>query len=605
MRLKRTHRCGNVTEALIGHDVILMGWVHSTRDHGGVLFVNLRDREGLVQLVFHPELSEAIVSEARRLRNEFVIAVRGRVEARPDEAKNPKMKTGQIEVSVAELEVLNASLPLPVQIDGAGNEDENLRLYHRYLDLRRPAMAKNLLLRDAVAAAVRGHLRGEGFVEIETPCLTKSTPEGAREYLVPSRVQPGRFYALPQSPQLFKQLLMIAGFDRYFQIVRCFRDEDLRSDRQPEFTQIDMELSFVDQEDVYEVMEGLTKAVFAAAGIEVQTPFPRLSYADAMRRFGIDRPDLRFGLEIVELSDVFEGSDFAPFANVLATAATGDSSGGAEGRAGLIAGIVAPGAGDWSRKKLDELPTWVSQFGANAVYWVKPKPGALGSSIKKALEGGKLERLVEKTGAGPDDLVLIIAGARKVVRASLAQLRVRAAQELGLVKPGDNALLWVENFPLFEWNDDEKRYDAVHHPFTAPRDEDLPFLETDPGKVRAKAYDLVWNGIEIAGGSIRIHRRDVQEKCFSVLRLSIEQAQDKFSFLLRALEFGAPPHGGIAFGFDRLIMLLAGASSIRDVIAFPKTMSGACPLTEAPYPVDKAQLEALGLVSTVSEKEAG
>ncbi len=582
--LKRTHHCNGLGASDIGKEVVLMGWVLRRRDHGGVIFIDLRDREGITQVVFNPAVNAEVHAKAHALRSEWVLAVRGRVEARPEGMANPKIATGEIEVLVSELRILNTSKTPPFPLDEEVEVSENLRLKYRYLDLRRPSMAANLIMRHRACQAIRAYLSGNGFLEIETPVLTRSTPEGARDYLVPSRVNAGRFYALPQSPQLFKQLLMVAGMDRYYQIVKCFRDEDLRADRQPEFTQIDMELSFVDEEEVMAVNEGLIVHLFKEVlGVELSTPFPRMTYAEAVARYGTDRPDTRFGLELIDLSDIVRQCNFKVFRAAV------DSG-------GVVKCINAKGCADFSRKDLDDLTAFVGQFGARGMAWVKIKDdGSWQSPIAKFFTDEELAGMGQKAGAEPGDLLLFGADRPEIVHQSLAELRLELARRLDLLDPARLDFLWVTDFPLLEYDAEEKRWVAVHHPFTAPREEDLEFLESDPGRVRSRAYDLVLNGNEIGGGSIRIHRTDLQKRVFAALGISDEEAAEKFAFLLQALEYGAPPHGGLAFGLDRLLMLMADCESIRDVIAFPKTQKATCPLTEAPSSVSRRQLTELHL----------
>ena len=577
----RTHYCGALRPADAGGRVTLAGWVHRRREHGGLIFVDLRDREGLVQVVFNSERQPAAHAVARRARPEYVLQVSGPVSPRPAGTENPDLATGAVEVLVEAAEVLSEArtpvFPLEDEIQVA----EALRLAYRYLDLRRPALQRNLRLRHAVAQAVRRHLDAQGFLEVETPVLTKSTPEGARDFLVPSRLSPGQFYALPQSPQLFKQLLMVSGFDRYFQIVKCFRDEDLRQDRQPEFTQIDIEMSFVDREDVLGVMEGLVAEVFRVGrGIELPGPFPRLTYAEAVGRFGLDAPDLRFGMELMDLTDVLRGTTFRAFAEPIAAG-------------GQAKALVAPGCAGYSRAQLDHLTEFAKGFGAKGLAWFKCEPDGLQSPVAKFLAAETQQGLVARAGAGPGDLVLVVADRPRVVAEVLGRLRVRLGHELKLVDEERLAITWVTDFPLLEWSEEERRFQAVHHPFTAPLDEDQSLFATEPGRVRSKAYDLVLNGREVGGGSIRIHRREVQEQMFRALGIGPEEARARFGFLLEALEFGTPPHGGIAFGLDRLLMILTGAESIRDVIAFPKTQRGQDLMTKAPSDVAPDQLKEL------------
>ncbi len=560
-----------------------MGWVLRRRDHGGVIFIDLRDRWGITQVVFNPAINEEVHAKAHRLRSEWVIAVRGRVERRPPDMENPKLATGAIEVLVDELRILNTSETPPFPLDEEIEVSDNLRLQYRYLDLRRPEMAANLIMRHQGLQAVRSYLSDRGFLEIETPMLTRSTPEGARDYLVPSRVNAGRFYALPQSPQLFKQILMIAGMDRYFQIVRCFRDEDLRADRQPEFTQIDMELSFVTEEEIITITEGMIKTLFAATrGIELSLPFTRMTYDEAMRRFGTDRPDTRFGLELVDLTGTLKGCGFKVFRSVI-------------DKGGSVKAINARGCATFSRKDLDDLTEYAGRFGARGMAWIKIREDEWQSPITKFFTDDEIRAMGEALDVRPGDLILFGADRTDIVHQVLAELRLELARRLELTGDSGFEFLWITDFPLLEYDHDQKRHTAVHHPFTAPREEDLDLLATDPGRVRSRAYDLVLNGNEIGGGSIRIHDKTVQEQVFKALGIGEEEAREKFGFLLRALELGAPPHGGIAFGVDRLMMLLTGSSSIRDVIAFPKTQKATCPLTDAPAPVARKQLTELFL----------
>ncbi|HKB71339.1 MAG TPA: aspartate--tRNA ligase [Thermoanaerobaculia bacterium] len=573
---------GRLAAGDAGRDVLLQGWVAHRRDFGELVFVTLRDRSGVVQVLFDENADRALVAEAKTLRAEDVVEIRGSVARRAAGQENPAMATGEIEVVARTVTVLNRSDVPPFAIEDRVNASEDLRLKYRYLDLRRPVIAKNFLLRDEMTFRARKVLHERGFLEVETPILTKSTPEGARDFLVPARNRPGEFYALPQSPQLFKQLLMVAGFDRYYQIARCFRDEDLRADRQPEFTQIDVEMAFATPERVFELIEALFPEMFGAAGVPCAPPFPRLTYDEAIERFGIDRPDLRFGMELVDLAAAAEGSGFVPFERAFA-------------EKGWVRGLRVPGGSDASRKKLDEWADVAKTFGAGGLVWIRRAAGELASPAKKALAPGALDRIAEALGLAEGDLGLVVAGAKKKAADALANLRVAVARDRGMIDDSKFAFCWVTDFPLVEWDERENRWFAMHHPFTSPREEDLAILESDPGRVRARAYDVVLNGTELGGGSIRIHRADVQSRMFRLLGIGEEEARAKFGFLLDAFRFGAPPHGGIALGVDRICMLAAGASSIRDVIAFPKTASGACLMTESPSPVSPAQLAELGL----------
>jgi len=590
--LRRTRGCGELGEADAerGLEVLLTGWVHRRRDLGRLIFVELRDATGLVQVVFDPSASAERHALAETLRAESVVGVRGTVLRRS--APNPRLPTGRIEVHATELEVLNRAeaLPFPLAEDGEGPlANEEARLTHRFLDLRRPRLQQALRLRHRLSIAARRVLDTGGFVEVETPILTRSTPEGARDYLVPSRVHAGSFYALPQSPQLFKQLLMIAGFDRYYQFARCFRDEDLRADRQPEFTQIDLEMSFVRPADVYAIVEPLVVALFREIEVELRPPFPRMRYADALERYGTDRPDTRFGLEIRDPGPAVQGSGFRVFDAAL-------EAGGA------VRGLAVPGGAAASRKDLERYAEWAKEAGAGGVVWVRLDPTKLASSALQALGPERCRSIAEAVGAQAGDLALFVADALPTVRRVLGLLRTRIAAERGLIPDGLWSLLWIEQFPLLEWDAEAGRHVAVHHPFTAPAWEDLDALDARPGEVRAQAYDLVLNGTEIAGGSIRIHRRDVQQRVFRALGIPSAEAEQRFGFLLRALDAGAPPHGGIALGFDRIAAMLAGAESIRDVIAFPKTTSASCLMTAAPAPVDDRQLAELGLERRLGPK---
>jgi aspartyl-tRNA synthetase len=583
-KFRRTHHCGELSENQVDQTVTLCGWIHTRRDHGGLIFIDLWDKNGLTQVVLNPQIDQLAHQEAQTLRNNFVIAVTGKVRARPDEMINSKLATGKIEVYVDELEILNKSETPPFQGWDDQEVSEVLRLKHRYLDLRNPKLLRNLTLRDQITRTARNILHSQNFTEVETPILTKSTPEGARDYLVPSRLNPEKFYALPQSPQLFKQILMVAGMDRYFQIVKCFRDEDLRQDRQPEFSQIDVEMSFVDEEELFGLVESMMAAIYKETlDITIETPFPILKYQDAMNRFGCDKPDLRFDLEIVDLADTVAGTEFKVFADVLKSG-------------GQIRALNAKKSGEvLSRKALDDMTELAKTYGAKGMAWIKVNADGLQSPITKFFKQDMLDAMMKKMDAEVGDTIVFIADTPKVVADALAHLRLDIGKRLNLIDESKICLSWVTEFPLLEYDDDEKRYVAMHHPFTAPMAEDLEKLESDPGSLKARAYDLVLNGNEIAGGSIRIHQNEVQQKMFKLLGIEKEEAEAKFGFLLEALQYGAPPHGGIAFGLDRIAMLLTGSASIRDVIAFPKTQKATCLMTEAPSEVDKKQLKELKL----------
>jgi aspartyl-tRNA synthetase len=580
----RTHTCGELRAQHVGQEVALAGWVQSIRDHGGVLFADLRDRYGITQVVFNPERSPELHRRAGELRSEYVIRIQGKVRRRPEGTANPKVSTGEIEVPADSLDVLNASETPAFEIDENVFVSEERRLEYRYLDLRRGPLLRNLLFRDQACTTIRNYLHGQGFVEVETPMLTRSTPEGARDYIVPSRLNPGNFYALPQSPQLFKQLMMVGGLDRYFQMARCFRDEDLRADRQPEFTQLDIEMSFVTEEDVIRLTEGLMAAIFREnMGIQIKTPLPRLTYDKAVARFGCDRPDLRFGMELVDISDLAGGCEFRVFRQAL------------DAR-GQVKGLCVSGGADLSRADLDALTEKVCGTGAKGLAWFKVVEGAgLSSQISKFFGASLQEKIIERFGARDGDLLLCVADAPRQVAESLCFLRQYMAGQRGRIPQDEFCLCWVVNFPLLEYNEQEKRLQSLHHPFTHIAEGDLHRLETDPLSVRARAYDIVLNGIEIGGGSIRIHDTQVQCRVFKALGIGEEEAEEKFGFLLKALRYGAPPHGGIAFGFDRICRILLGLESIRDVIAFPKTQKAFCPLTLAPSSVEEQQLRELGI----------
>ncbi len=586
----RTHRCGDLTAKQIGQEVCVMGWAQRRRDHGGLIFIDLRDREGIIQLALDPDRDSASHQKAEQVRNEFVLAARGKVSPRPEGTVNPKMKTGEVEIEITELLILNRSETPPFMLDEFTEVAENIRLKYRYLDLRRPALQKNMIMRHLVAKTVRNYFDEQGFVEIETPVLTKSTPEGARDYLVPSRVNTGSFYALPQSPQLFKQLLMVSGFDRYFQIVKCFRDEDLRADRQPEFTQLDCEMSFVNRSQVMDIMEVMIAKVFKAAlDVELTLPMPRLTYTEALDRFGVDNPDLRFEMELIDITRQVAGSQFKVFSSVAANG-------------GLVKALNVKGCATFSRKELDDLTDFAKIYGAKGMAWVKVTEAGWQSPIAKFFTEDELTALNEELGAEVGDLLLFMADTPAIANEALGRLRGHLGQKLGMASKDNYQFTWVTDFPLLEWDEEQRRHVAVHHPFTAPLEEDVPLLDTDPGKARAQAYDLVLNGSEIGGGSIRIHDQQVQSQMFELLGIGTEEAREKFGFLLDALDFGAPPHGGIAFGLDRLMMILTGADSIRDVIAFPKTQKATCLLSEAPNEVDDKQLQELGVRLRAKQK---
>ncbi|MBI4527607.1 MAG: aspartate--tRNA ligase [Deltaproteobacteria bacterium] len=579
---KRSCYCGEPRSDSVGRELVLMGWAQRRRDHGGLIFVDLRDRTGIIQVVFNPEINQPAHERAKQIRAEDVLAVRGRLTPRPAETLNPNLATGEVELQVHDVRLLNASEPPPFPIEDESEASENTRFKYRYLDMRRPQSLGPLHLRYRMTKRIRDYLDSKGFMEVETPMLTKSTPEGARDYLVPSRVYPGKFYALPQSPQLFKQILMVGGVDRYFQIVRCFRDEDLRADRQPEFTQLDIEMSFIQRQDLVEIIEGMIYLLFQELkGIELNKPFKVLTWRQAMSQYGTDKPDLRFGLELKDFSSTFQESQFRVFSSALE-------------RKGVVKGISISGA-DLSRKELDDMTPFVGNYGAKGLAWVRITESEWQSPIAKFLSDQERQEILRITAAGAGDLIFFVADEEKIVNEALGNLRLHLGERLGLIREGDYAIAWVIEFPLFEYSPEEKRYQSVNHPFTAPMEEDLPLLDTEPLKVRAKAYDLVLNGTEIGGGSIRIHQRALQHKIFEQLGISQSEAEAKFGFFLEALGFGAPPHGGIAFGIDRLAMILSGRTSIREVIAFPKSQRAVCLLTDAPAPVDPKQLKELGI----------
>ncbi len=581
--MRRTHNCCELNTADIGREVVLMGWVQRRRDHGGVIFVDLRDREGLTQVVFNPVFNSDVHLKAHEIRSEYVIGVRGKVEKRPEGMTNPNLKTGEIEVFVSNLKILNEAYTPPFLIEDSIDVSENVRLKNRYIDLRRPSIQKNMILRHKSAAFVRKYLNDLGFIDIETPVLTKSTPEGARDYLVPSRINPGMFYALPQSPQIFKQLLMISGFDKYYQIVRCFRDEDLRADRQPEFTQIDIEMSFVGEDDVMELAEGLIKNLFKdVIGKNIETPFLKITYAEALDRFGLDKPDMRFGLELKDISEIVKSSGFKVFSTVVE-------------KGGIVKALNAKGCVDFSRKEIDDFTAFAAVYKAKGLAWIKVKEDGWQSPIAKYFTEKEKQDLTKRINIETGDLVFFVADQPKTVNDALGHLRNQIAKKLNFIKDDTFNFLWVTKFPMIEYDETEKRYQAMHHPFTAPVEEDYGLLKENPLAVRSRAYDLVLNGSEIGGGSIRIHQKKLQETIFENLGMTPESYNEKFGFLLSALDSGAPPHGGIAFGFDRLIMILCGGSSIRDVIAFPKTQKASCLLTNAPSETSKAQLDELCL----------
>lgn len=588
--LKRTTQCGILDKNYNDKEITVCGWAARRRDHGGLIFIDLRDRSGIVQLVFSPDIAQEAFNKAEGVRSEFVLAVRGIVHLRDTDTINPNMPTGEIEVNGLELRILNSAKTPPFYIQDSIDVDENLRLRYRYLDLRRTEMQQNIMLRHRVTKLMRDFLDQQDFIEIETPMLTKSTPEGARDYLVPSRVNPGKFYALPQSPQIFKQLLMVSGMERYFQIARCFRDEDLRADRQPEFTQLDIEMSFIEREDILPMMEEMAVYLFKGAlDIDIPLPFKRLSYDDAMNLYGSDKPDIRFGMEFIDLTETVRGSDFKVFETVL-------------NAGGKVKAINVKGYASIPRRELDGLVGYVANFGAKGLAWMCYTEEGIKSPISKFFSEDIINNITAMAQAQQGDLLLIIADKPDIVAAALGQLRLEMAKRLNLIDENKLSFLWVVDFPMFEFNAEEKRWVAMHHPFTSPRDEDIPYLETDPGRVKAKAYDMVLNGTEVGGGSIRIFNRELQERVFQSIGLSQEEAVEKFGYLLEAFEYGTPPHGGIAFGLDRLVMLMAKRPSIRDVIAFPKNQSAIDVLTQAPSEVALRQLRELHIKSDVVKK---
>lgn len=579
---KRTSMCGSFTSKNIGDEAVINGWVAKRRNLGGLIFCDIRDKSGIVQVVFNDDIPKDVFEKADSLRGEYVVGVKGLVKAR--ESVNKDIPTGEIEIIASDLVVYSESDPPPIYIKDDDKVDDNLRLKYRYLDLRKPQMQKNLAFRHKVIKITRDYFDEQGFMEIETPILIKSTPEGARDYIVPSRVHGGEFYALPQSPQMFKQLLMVSGCDRYMQIAKCFRDEDLRADRQPEFTQIDLEMSFVTEDDIIEIQEGFLKRLMKEAkGVDVETPFPRLTYEEAMNRYGSDKPDTRFGFELVDIKTECSGTEFKVFNDVIESG-------------GDIRGIcITGGAGEYTRKKIDKLTEQIKSYGASGMVWIKVAEDGCTSSVNKFFDADGLRKIVDKMNASSGDLILIVANKAKVVFDSLGFLRRHIAGEMGLLDDNKFNFLWVTDFPVFEYDEEEGRYQAMHHPFTAPRDEDIDLLTSDPGNAHAKAYDIVLNGVELGGGSIRIHDRNIQEKMFAALGLEKEEIEEKFGFLVEAFKYGAPPHGGLAYGLDRMVMLLSGSGSIREVIAFPKNQSAQCMVCGAPASVEEDQLEELSI----------
>lgn len=585
----RTDYCGEITEKYIGKEVIVNGWVKTVRDHGGVIFVDLRDIRGVVQIVFSPDVSKELHEKAGEIRDEYVLAVKGIVKKRPEESINPNIKTGNVEIWATNFEILNTSETPPIPFDNPKIVSEDKRLKYRYLDLRSEMMKQNLIKRHQITQTVRDYLNRNNFLEIETPMLIKSTPEGARDFIVPSRLNKGKFYALPQSPQIFKQILMVSGFDRYYQIARCFRDEDLRADRQPEFTQIDLEMSFVDMKTVMSVVEGMIKEVLAKVyDINFDKPFPVLSYEEAMNRFGSDKPDLRFSMEIVDITDIASNTEFKVFKEAI-------------NDGGVIKCILVENGDEISRSEIDSLREWVTEFGAKGVAWFRVRNGDLESNLTKFFSENVRKEIINRVKAKEGGLLLIVADKWQIATTTLGQIRLRMANKLELINKNELKFCWVVNFPLFEWNDEEKRLDPLHHPFTAPVYEDIHLLDTDPLKVRAQSYDIILNGTEIGGGSIRIHNQDLQRKIFKLIGLTEEDANEKFGFLLEAFKYGAPPHGGLAIGLDRFVAILQGMDSIRDVIPFPKTQKALCLLSGAPSYVEKKQLDELGITVEVEE----